>query len=338
MTQTQPRRAELGAFLKARRASVQPEDVGMPPGVRRRTPGLRREEVALLAGVGITWYTWLEQGRPINASAQVLDAIAQTLRMDRDQRWHMYRLTESIPARRRDATPMVPAAVHVVVRSLDPLPVIVTNDRLDRLARNDASANLYPGWHRLPCLHNNTVWCVFTEPAARERIVEFEEEARLIVAQMRAGYANHVGDPEWDEDIRRLCALSPHFARLWARHEVAGPQLRTRRIAHPEVGALTFQILELDVAIAPGLRLVVSTPADDATWAKLPLPPAPEVATEPPTSSGQLLHRRVAQQQPLGADAGAEVDGRLRALADPGGLDDGAHPEGVVADPIADLE
>src|SRR6266567_6539337 len=93
------RRAEWAAFLRSRRERITPDEVGLPPGVRRRTAGLRREEVALLAGVGITWYTWLEQGRPINASWQVLDAIAHTLRMDATQRWHLYRLAEATPVR-----------------------------------------------------------------------------------------------------------------------------------------------------------------------------------------------------------------------------------------------
>jgi transcriptional regulator with XRE-family HTH domain len=99
------RRAELGGFLKARRAGLRPEDVGLPPGPRRRTPGLRREEVALLAGVGVSWYTWLEQGRPINASSQVLDAVARTLQLDGAERWHLYRLADGHSARSTRSRP-----------------------------------------------------------------------------------------------------------------------------------------------------------------------------------------------------------------------------------------
>src|ERR1700733_4012950 len=107
---TGTRRAALGRFLKARRSRISPDDVGLPPGPRRRTPGLRREEVALLAGVGVTWYTWLEQGRPINASTQVLDAVAQTLRLDQAGRWHLYRLAEAMPLRAWTISHVVPGA------------------------------------------------------------------------------------------------------------------------------------------------------------------------------------------------------------------------------------
>src|SRR5580700_12244292 len=113
------RRAELGKFLRARRARLGPGDFGMPAGSRRRTPGLRREEVALLAGVGITWYTWLEQGRQINASAQVLDAVSRTLRLDPAGRWHLYRLAGATPLRSWDGSARIPDSVRAVVRSLD---------------------------------------------------------------------------------------------------------------------------------------------------------------------------------------------------------------------------
>src|SRR5271170_905046 len=120
------RRAELGKFLKARRARLGPGDFGMPAGSRRRTPGLRREEVALLAGVGVTWYTWLEQGREINASMQVLDALARTLRLDRAEREHLYWLAEASPLRVGADRRAVPAEVREIVDSLDPLPATLT--------------------------------------------------------------------------------------------------------------------------------------------------------------------------------------------------------------------
>src|ERR1700747_3147533 len=116
------RRAQLGEFLKARRAQLSPGDFGMPPGSRRRTPGLRREEVALLAGVGVTWYTWLEQGRQINASTQVIDAVARTLRLDRAEREHLYRLAEATPLRRECAGRGGPDRLREIVESLEPLP------------------------------------------------------------------------------------------------------------------------------------------------------------------------------------------------------------------------
>jgi transcriptional regulator with XRE-family HTH domain len=265
------RREELGGFLKARRARLTPEDVGMPRGARRRTPGLRREEVALLAGVGVTWYTWLEQGREINASMQVLDAVARTLRLDRAEREHLYQLAEATPTLAGAACRPVPEDVSEIVRQLDPLPASLTNGRFDVLVTNAASEDLFRDWHSMPCVHRNTLWCCVTEPAAREKFPQYEQEVRYLVARMRAAYAKHVGDAEWEEDIRRLCGLSREFADLWARHEVADAEPRTRTFIHPCAGPLTFTVTELQIPAMADARLIVYTPADDQTRAGLPL-------------------------------------------------------------------
>src|SRR5208282_3273785 len=249
------RRAELGSFLKVRRARLRPEDVGLPPGPRRRTPGLRREEVALLAGV--SWYTWLEQGRPINASWQVLDAVARTLRLDGAERWHLYRLAEAMPVRSWAKAAAAPEAVGEVLRSLDPLPAVLINGRFDIVETNAAHEEMFWDWHSLPCVHKNLLWCAVTEPRARELFLNYDEEIPYLVARLRASYAQHIGDPEWDEDIRRLAGLSREFAELWARHEVAGPAARTLRFRHPEAGPMTFTRAELDVSAVAGLRIAV---------------------------------------------------------------------------------
>ena len=262
---------ELGKFLKARRARLSPEDFGMPGGPRRRTPGLRREEVALLAGVGVTWYTWLEQGREINVSTQVLDAVARTLRLDRAERWHMYRLAEATPLLAGAERGPVPAEVREIVCSLDPLPAALTNGRFDILASNAAHEDLFWDWHSLPCVHKNTLWCLVTEPTARQKFPQYEQEVRYFVARMRAAYARHVGDPDWEEDIRRLSGLSREFADLWARHEVADPESRVRTFIHPAAGTLTFTATELAIPVMPGARLTVYTPSDDQARAGLPL-------------------------------------------------------------------
>jgi transcriptional regulator with XRE-family HTH domain len=264
------RREELGKFLKARRARLTPEDFGMPGGSRRRTPGLRREELALLAGVGVTWYTWLEQGREINVSTQVLDAVASTLRLDRAERWHLYRLAEATPLHVGVERGPVSAEVSEIVCSLDPLPATLTNGRFDILVSNPAHEDLFLDWHSLPCIHKNTLWCCVTEPAARQKFPQYEQEVRYLVARMRAAYARHVGDPDWEEDIRRLSAMSSEFAGLWARHEVAEPEPRVRTFIHPEVGPLTFTATELAVPVMPEARLTVYTPADEPTRAGLP--------------------------------------------------------------------
>jgi hypothetical protein len=266
-----PVRAELGRFLKARRAKVRPEDVGLAPGPRRRTPGLRREEVALLAGVGITWYTWLEQGRQINASAQVLDAVSRTLRLDSAGRWHLYRLAEATPLRSWAGSARIPDSVRAVVRSLDPLPAVLINSGFDVIESNDAHEDLFWDWHSLPCVHKNLLWCCVTEPTARDQFLDHDRELAYLVARLRAAYGRHVGEPEWEEDIRRLADLSSEFASLWARQEVAGPQERMRRFRHPAAGVLTFTSTELEISAVPELRVVVYTPRDEDTWARLPV-------------------------------------------------------------------
>jgi transcriptional regulator with XRE-family HTH domain len=214
------RRAELGKFLRARRAQLSPSDFGMPPGSRRRTPGLRREELAVLAGVGVTWYTWLEQGRHINASTQVLDAVARTLRLDRAEREHLYRLAEATPLRTERAPAMVPDTVREIVQSLDPMPASLINNRFDLLLSNSASEELFWEWHTMPCIHWNTLWCCITEPSARGKFAEYDSHVRYMVARLRAAYGLHVGGPG-----------------LGRGHPPAGqPQPRVRRAVGPARG------------------------------------------------------------------------------------------------------
>jgi transcriptional regulator with XRE-family HTH domain len=265
------RRAELGEFLKARRARLSPGDFGMPPGSRRRTPGLRREEVALLAGVGVTWYTWLEQGRQINASTQVLDAVARTLRLDRAEREHLYRLAEATPLRARCARLVIPDTIREIVHSLEPLPASLVNSRFDIVMSNSASEELFWEWHTMPCIHKNTLWCCVTEPSARGKFAEYDAHIRYMVARLRAAYGRHVGDPDWEEDIRRLASMSREFADLWARHEVAEAEPRNLTYLHPRAGTLSLAISELHVPDMPDARIMVYTPRDAETRARMPL-------------------------------------------------------------------
>lgn len=243
----------------------------MPRGSRRRTPGLRREEVALLAGVGVTWYTWLEQGRQINASTQVLDAVARTLGLDRVERELLYRLAEATPVRTGCVLTTVPGTIREIVRSLEPLPATLINSRFDILMSNDAYSELFWDWHSMPCVHKNALWCCITEPSARDRFPEYTQQVRYLVARLRSGYSGHIGDRDWEEDIRRLAGLSREFTELWARHEVADPEPRVITYLHREAGPLRLAISELSVPDLPEARIVVYTPCDDDTRAKMPL-------------------------------------------------------------------
>jgi transcriptional regulator with XRE-family HTH domain len=257
------RRTELAAFLRSRRERICPEDVGLPAGGRRRTAGLRREELAQLAGVGVTWYTWLEQGRPIHASVQVLDAIARTLRLDATERGHLFRLAE-VPGAAGPGDCVECPLPPEVQRVLDaiPFPASVTTERFDLLAWNAIYASLFPRVTQLPPGDRNTLVSCLTGPACCSPLPEQDKYSVTLVAQLRAAYGRHVGDPAWTHFIARLQALSPQFAATWAEHDVAQPASHTKRFRHPTLGLLTTTSTSFAVNAVPGARMVVYTPDD----------------------------------------------------------------------------
>jgi transcriptional regulator with XRE-family HTH domain len=261
------RRRELAGFLRSRRERIAPEQVGLPAGGRRRTPGLRREEVAQLAGVGVTWYTWLEQGRDIHVSDQVLEAIARTLMLDPHERAHLYTLAGSPLTQIEAESQAVTAEAHAILTKLHPFPAIVTNGRYDLLAYNRAYQVLVGDLDALPFDQRNSLWLIFTSPALRTCLVDRDHAKARMVAQYRAAMAEHVGEPAWKCMVNRLKDASPEFATLWRRHDVAQPENLTKRFLHPEIGLLQFNFTNLWLAPRAGLRLVSYTPADDATRA-----------------------------------------------------------------------
>jgi transcriptional regulator with XRE-family HTH domain len=261
------RRTELAAFLKARRERISPEDVGLPPGSRRRTAGLRREELAQLAGVGVTWYTWLEQGRPINASVQVLDAVASTLRLDTVERAHLFRLAD-LPGAAAAAADCpdcsLPAEVQVVLDSIR-LPACVLTERFDAIAWNAAYAALFPSVTRAPHGERNTLLVSLTDPSCCSPLQNQTMQCTALVGQLRAAYGRHVGDPAWTHFIRRLEALSPAFAEAWAAHEVAQPRAHNKNFRHPTLGPISTTSSSFAVTAFPGARMIVYTPDDEAS-------------------------------------------------------------------------
>ncbi len=260
------RRSELAAFLRSRRERIRPEDAGLAPGIRRRTAGLRREEVAQLSGVGVTWYTWLEQGRPINASTQVLDAVARTLRLDHPEREHLYRLAE-VPAAAPapEAGLLAVPEIQQILDGLTTLPASVVNERFDLLSWNAAFAVLFPTVVSVPRADRNTLWLCFTHPPCCHPYVNRADQLGRMVAQLRAAYGRHVGEPAWTGFVRRLQAASPEFGRMWAQHEVASPASYLKIFRHPAHKRLSMTTNSLAVLAAPGTRMVVYTPADETT-------------------------------------------------------------------------
>ncbi|HEY0935975.1 MAG TPA: helix-turn-helix transcriptional regulator [Trebonia sp.] len=257
------RRTELAAFLRSRRERISPEDVGLPAGSRRRTAGLRREELAQLAGVGVTWYTWLEQGRPINASVQVLDSIARTLRLDAVERGHLFRLADVPGAAGPADCPECPLPPEVQ-RILDalPYPASVLTERFDLLAWNRSYAALFPRLTAAPAGERNTLLSCLTSPPCCSALREQDKYSATLVAQLRVSYGRHVGDPAWTHFVRRLEALSPDFAAAWAAHDVAQPASHVKHFRHPTLGTITARSTSFAVAAVPGTRMVVYTPDD----------------------------------------------------------------------------
>ncbi len=263
------RRDELASFLRSRRERISPEQVGLPVAGRRRTPGLRREEVAQLAGVGVTWYTWLEQGRDIHASEQVLAAIAATLRLDPYERVHLFTLAGlPEPPIEKDCK-AVNETILVMLRQLEPIPASVTNARFDILARNRTYDRMVGGLDQLPFEDRNSMVQAFTSPSWRARMVDWDDNAPRIVAQFRAAMAQHVAEPAWKCLVRRLLQESPEFERMWRQHEVRAPENFRKRHLSPEVGMLCFDYTQLWFGQRSEIKLTTYSPADEETWEKL---------------------------------------------------------------------
>ncbi|MGP9020876.1 helix-turn-helix transcriptional regulator [Streptomyces sp. BR1] len=263
------RRPELAAFLRGRRARVTPADVGMAPGLRRRTPGLRREEVATLSGVGVTWYTWLEQGRPINASPQVLDAVARTLRLDQPEREHLYHLADVAFEPDREACPaVIGPEVQGLIDALDPHPAVIYNGRYDILATNPAYRDLFD----LPEIRamgvRNVLWTMFMLPESKCPVLFRERELPVMVATLRSEYGRHVGEPAWETFIAQLSAASSYFAELWQNGDVVPPGPRVKTFRHEAVGEIRMTSLSLSINGMPDFRLVTYTPNDEESRAR----------------------------------------------------------------------
>ncbi len=263
------RRRELGGFLRSRRERIAPEEVGLPPAPRRRTPGLRREEVATLAGVGVTWYTWLEQGRDINASPQVLDAVARTLLLDPHERDHLFRLADAPDGNGAADCISVPPTAQLLIDKLEPFPACIRNARHDILAYNGAFDRLMGPLAGVPFEERNSLWRMFTVPSCRAATLDWEEATRRMVAEYRAAMAEHVAEPAWKCLVSRLSKASPEFAELWQRHEVAQPENLTKRFLHPEVGLLKMNYTHLWLGQRLGTRMTTYTPADLQTEERL---------------------------------------------------------------------
>lgn len=256
--ESEERRKELSAFLRTRRARINPSDVGLLGGARRRTPGLRREEVALLANIGVTWYTRLEQGLPINVSAEVLNSIAGALQLATREREHLFVLAGQHVSETTIAdSEHVSDMLRRVLDSLDPSPAIIRGRRYDVLAWNRGAVALFGDFAKMDARERNGAWRFFMSPAARTCYPKWEEAAPKFVAQFRAVAAKYLDDPCFTKLINDLLEASPEFRHYWSKHDVASPSDGLKHIYHPVVGELTLEYTSLLVPDYPDMRMIV---------------------------------------------------------------------------------
>lgn len=244
----------LGEYLRARRAQVSPASAGISTYGVRRVPGLRREEVATLAGMSVDYYIRLEQGRERSPSAQVVDALSEVLQLDDDARLHLYAVAGLAPSQGR--VPL-PERVHPELLRLMEMwpdtPAIVLGRAYDVLAGNPLAYALFDGFQQGP----NLMMKIFLDPDARSFYPDWDEVARYTVAGFRLLQGRTPSDPRIREVIAELSRRSPEFVELWKTHEARGRRLESKRFRHPEVGDLTLRINAFDVRSAPGQELIV---------------------------------------------------------------------------------
>jgi len=262
------RHHELAEFLRSRRARVSPEQVGLPEGTRRRTPGLRRAEVALLAGVSAEWYTWLEQGRDIHVSVQVLESLASVLQMDADERAHLFLLAlRQPPPVETFSLPTISPTFQQFLNQLGTTPACVVDARLNVVSWNAAHCVVFGDYATLPERERNLIWRLFTSPAQLGN-GEWEAIARVYLAQFRAGYGRFINDPWWAQRIAELSQISPEFRELWTRHDVLNMSEGWKLMHHPLVGELAFDFLWFQTVDSSELRLLIHTPRSNSGTAE----------------------------------------------------------------------
>lgn len=254
------RRRELADFLRTRRARLSPARAGLEERPRRRTPGLRREEVAELADIGIAWYTWLEQGREIRASAEVLERVSCVLQLDPDERLTLFLLArQHPPPAPLTGTGMTPALQRFLERQ-SPSPAYITNHQWDLVAWNEESTVIFGDFRAHPVEQRNIVWLIFTDAWTRRVLVDWEGVAQRVLALFRLDSSRHPSDSGFTELTGRLLQTSSEFRQWWPCHEVLGRPHSPKELEHPLLGRLALEPTVFHPQEAPALRLTVYSP------------------------------------------------------------------------------
>jgi transcriptional regulator with XRE-family HTH domain len=261
-------RRELASFLRSRRERIEPDEVELPRSPRRRIRGLRREEVAVLAGVSTSWYTYLEQGRKISPSPEVLDSLARVLHMTEDERRYMHVLAYGQVSR---PAPLVAdyagqkMLLQVMALVADsPYPIYAGDHRGDLLAWNDAAIEWYGDWNELAPKERNIVWWMLLSPQAKLRLADWETDVRDSVARWRAESAKWPGDERTRELLAELARRSPEFTPMWDSPDVLEHRSRVRRFHHPVLGLQTLRILPVSSMEFPTSAIIFHFPPEPA--------------------------------------------------------------------------
>jgi transcriptional regulator with XRE-family HTH domain len=262
-------RQQLSDFLKSCRARVSPGELGLPEGSRRRTPGLRREDVAAIAGVSVTWYTWLEQGRDIRVSARVLEKVSSALRLSNDERAFLFSLVQHRPA-----PPLPSEAVEVtdtlkrMIESVG-VPVLVLNERWDILSWNGLAKSAFRDYEKLAPEDRNLLRILLLQSVDSLTPEDYDAMAHRVIPKFRVDYSQS-GNPEaFNPLIEELSERSPTFKRLWNTPQIATKSVGMNRIRHPQLGSMTFEHSSYVPEGSPTLRVMIFVPADDQTELRL---------------------------------------------------------------------
>ena len=257
---------ELSHFLRTRRLRLSPEDAGLGPSGRRRTPGLRREEVAVLAGVGTSWYTWLEQGRDINASESVLSSVSRALQLGPDEDTYLRRLAGLKPPRNEGGGYDDRERLAEIVNHWFPNPALVRDRCWNIVAANSA----VPEFLGYSGVGSNILVQFFADETCRRRYAHADELAHSTVARFRTEVADCFDRPEVERIVEELTERSPQFAELWNSHEVLSPmKAREKQLTHPDVGTLGFDVHEWELAADREVQLILHMPSTKETAVKL---------------------------------------------------------------------
>jgi len=268
-SEDQARRGALAEFLRTRRESLQPEDIGIPRRGRRRVKGLRRHEVADAAAVSVTWYTWLEQGRDIHATPQVIEALARALQLDDSEHSYLCRLAGVTPKAIQLGRQQVGDSLITLLDSLLPNPAQLMLPATDLIAWNRAYACLFVDPSTLATEERNAMWIQVMSAEVRRRLVNWEAETQLAASRFRAEAAKYPGDPQFRRIIDKLTDESDFFRRVWERHEVQRFEDQVKTIEHPEVGVIRARLIKLRPIDHPHLLLMVHMLDDDESRARI---------------------------------------------------------------------